>query len=213
MKHKRTTLYLCRHGEVEQAYLSRSYGHLDVALSPKGVEQSEALRDALGSVPLKAVYASDLRRASYAAELLAARHGLTPILTREFREIGMGDWEGKAVADLNHNYPDLVASFFAEPLDFVFPAGEAFKEFVTRITRAVASILEAHEGDVALITHAAVCRAILGRALQAPPKTWLRIHQDFGCINVVEWSGELPAIRLINYRGCINPFPDAADMP
>ena len=88
-------IYLVRHGAVETSGDDRRYlGHLDVPLSPAGRRQAQALRERLQQVPLAAIYCSDLRRSVETAAIIAAPHGLTPGARREFREIGLGAWEG-----------------------------------------------------------------------------------------------------------------------
>jgi alpha-ribazole phosphatase len=207
MEHTRTVLYLCRHGEVASPHLSTSYGHLDVPLSERGVQQSKTLRSALSRLPLEAVYSSDLERAAYAAELVAAERGLTPVFLPELREIGMGKWEGRQIADINQDFRELVAEFFADPLLFKFPEGESFSEFIDRVDQALTKILNSHNGDVALIAHAGVCRAIIGRVLDVPAANWLRISQDFGCVSVIEWLDGLPSVKLMNYSPSIDGTP------
>lgn len=207
MESRKTVLYLCRHGEVADQYLPTSYGHLNVPLSERGIAQSRTLGRTLSAFPLDAVYCSDLDRAVFAAELVAAECELAPILQPSLREIGMGDWEGRKVADLNAEFRELVASFFADPVGFQFPSGESFSEFTDRVDQALAQILSSHYGHVAIIAHAGVCRAIIGRALGIPAANWLRLTQDFGCVNILEWYNGYPAVKLINYVPHEEPSP------
>jgi alpha-ribazole phosphatase len=207
MAHQKTVLYLCRHGEVASPHLSTSYGHLDVPLSERGIEQSRMLRSTLSRLPLEAVYSSDLGRAAYAAELVAAERGLAPVLQPELREIGMGKWEGRQIADINQDFRELVAEFFSDPLRFQFPGGESFSAFIDRVGHALAKILKSHDGNVVLVAHAGVCRAIIGRVLDVPAGNWLRISQDFGCVNVIEWLDGLPSVKLMNYSPSIQGPP------
>ncbi len=50
---QRLRLYLIRHGEVEGADTGKLFGHTDVALSPRGLEQSRRLADRLAERQLK----------------------------------------------------------------------------------------------------------------------------------------------------------------
>jgi hypothetical protein len=49
--HKHLRLYLLRHGDIEQEANPAYYGHTDVNLSSRGVEQSHWLSDRLASSP------------------------------------------------------------------------------------------------------------------------------------------------------------------
>ncbi|HEY6328087.1 MAG TPA: histidine phosphatase family protein [Blastocatellia bacterium] len=199
MQPRRTALYLFRHGEVDERYRPCTYGHLDISLSERGIRQSEAIQDVLARIPLEAVYSSDLERAAYAARLVCESLGVAPINLPDFREIGMGDWEGRIIAELSREYEEKFASFYAEPLEFCFPGGESCREFIARVDGGLSRILSSHEGNMALIAHSGVCRAILGAVLEIPPTNWLRITQDFGCMNIIEWYDGQPVVKLMNY--------------
>jgi broad specificity phosphatase PhoE len=207
MDNKRTVLYLCRHGEVADEHRSSGYGHLDIPLSGRGVEQSKILADSLVRVPLDAVYSSDLVRAAYAAELIAAGRDLAPTFTPEFREIGMGDWEGQKVKELSQAFPELVSVLVTDPWQFRFPGGESFQEFGARVNTALTDILNSDLRVVALVGHAGVCRLILGSVLGVPASNWLRISQDFGCVNIIEWVNGLPVVKLMNQLPAAKRLP------
>ena len=89
-----TTVCLVRHGSVVGAETRRFIGHLDVALSPLGVAQVDALSRRLKAVAFDAIYCSDLERTRHSAEFLAAPHALTPFRDPALREFAMGDWDG-----------------------------------------------------------------------------------------------------------------------
>ena len=115
---------------------------------------------------------------------------------QDFREIGMGEWEGRVIAELSREYEEKFASFYKEPLEFRFPGGESCREFIARVDEGLSALLSNHEGSVALIAHSGVCRAILGAVLNIPPTHWLRIAQDFGCMNVIEWYDGQPMVKV-----------------
>jgi broad specificity phosphatase PhoE len=52
--------------------------------------------------------------------------------------------------------------------------------------------------NVALVTHAGVCRTIIGTALGMPLRYWLRLGQDYGCVNVIDWYDRVPTVRRVN---------------
>ena len=53
-------------------------------------------------------------------------------------------------------------------------------------------------GDIALVAHGGVCRAIIGSALEMPMKNWLRLAQGYGCVNVIEWYVSNPFLVSLN---------------
>ncbi len=192
-------LYLIRHGEVEGAADARLIGRTDAPLSQRGAEQSLALAQSLAGERLSAVYSSDLQRARTTAQTIAKQNSLTVTENPEWREIDMGHWEGLTMKRVHDENPELVAQLFADPASFQYPGGESFATFTTRIQNALDDLLSTHPNDrVALVTHGGVCRVIIGTVLGVPPSNWLRLAQDYGCLNVIEWYDGNPMLRLLN---------------
>lgn len=197
----RLRLYLIRHGEVVGAESGKLLGRTDTPLSERGLQQAHELAEALSTAQLSAVYCSDLQRASTTAEMIANRSNLRVQENPAWREIVMGEWEGKTVAALHDAAPRLVGQLFEDSALFEYPEGESFANFTSRIQGALDKLLMAHgSGNVALIAHGGVCRAIIGGALGMPAKNWMRLAQDYGCVNVIDWYDVNPMLRLLNFR-------------
>jgi alpha-ribazole phosphatase len=196
---QRLRLYLIRHGEVEGAADGKLLGRTDVPLSKRGLEQSHALAEALSEAQLSAVYSSDLLRATMTAEMIAKRGNLKVQESSAWREIDMGEWEGQTVAALYYAVPRLVEQLFSEPASFKYPGGESFAAFTARVQGALEQLLTTHDsGDVALIAHGGVGRAIIGNALGMPAKYWLRLEQAYCSLNVIDWYDHIPTLQLLN---------------
>jgi broad specificity phosphatase PhoE len=61
-------------------------------------------------------------------------------------------------------------------------------------------LLQRHpRGEIALVAHGGVCRAIIGEVLGVPIRNWLRIAQRHGCLNVLTWYESQPMVELLNY--------------
>jgi alpha-ribazole phosphatase len=192
-------LYLIRHGEVERSCLGRVLGWTDTRLSEAGIEQAQRLRESFLGVKLSAVYSSDLQRARVMAETIAEPHSLEVRATASWREINMGEWEECTIASLHDQAPEMVKQLFEDPISFQYPGGESFKDFVSRIKRTLDQLLSFHhDGAIVLVTHGGVCRTVIGEALGIPMKNWLRLSQNYGCLNVIDWYERAPVVRLIN---------------
>ena len=204
-------LYLIRHGEVEGATAGRLLGRTDTPLSERGREQSRQLAEFLSTERLSSVYCSDLRRARTMADIIAKRSNLEVQESSAWREIDMGEWEGRTFAALHDEAPRLVAQLFNDPVSFVYPHGESFGVFIARVRGALDQLLTTHDSsNIALITHGGVCRVILGDALGIPARNWLRLAQDCGCVNVVDWYDGNPTVKLLN--GLITHGNSEADL-
>jgi len=196
---ERLRLYLIRHGEVEGAESGKLLGRTDTQLSARGLEQARQLAEELSSGGLSAVHSSDLQRARMMAEIIAKRSHLKVQESSAWREIDMGAWEGQTVAALYDDAPQLVGELFDDPASFNYPEGESFAIFTARVQSALDQLLLTYEsGNVALIAHGGVCRAIISSALGIPMKNWLRLAQDYGCLNVIDWYDHNPTVRLLN---------------
>ncbi len=197
----RLRLYLIRHGEVEGAAVGTLLGRTDKPLSDRGISQARQLAEDLSQAEIVSVYSSDLQRAKATAEIIAKPANLKVEENSAWREIDMGEWEGRTIAALHQEAEALIERLFADPASFKYPGGESFSDFITRVQAALDQLLQAHEnGDVALVAHGGVCRAIIGSALGMPMANWLRLAQDYGCVNVIEWYGGSPFVVLVN--GC-----------
>jgi alpha-ribazole phosphatase len=197
----RLRLYLIRHGEIESAAMGKLIGRTDVALSERGIEQSRRLAEKLSPVRLDAIYSSDLRRACQTAEIIAERNQVRARPSAAWREIDMGLWEGRTLSSLDDEAPEQVSSLFNDPASFEYPCGESFADFTTRVRGALGQLSLSHShGEIALVAHGGVCRAIIGGVLEIPVRAWLRIAQGYGCLNIITWYESHPLLELLNFE-------------
>jgi len=193
-------LHLIRHGEVEGITEGQLIGRTDRPLSARGISQAHQLAEALTLARLAAVYSSDLQRARVTAEIIGKQRELTVHESSAWREVDMGDWEGLTVAALYEETPELIEQVFSDPASFQYPGGESFADFTVRVQAALDQLLATHEsGDVALVAHGGICRAIIGSVLGIPMGNWLRLAQHHGCLNIIEWYRGNPIVSLMNW--------------
>ena len=93
-----TDICLVRHGESRAAIEGKLFplldGQGDPELSKEGRAQAIAVAEKLASLPIDAVYVTNLRRTLETAAPLCDRLGLDPIEEPDLREVHLGDWEG-----------------------------------------------------------------------------------------------------------------------
>lgn len=157
-------LYLVRHGETDYNREQRVQGHGPVPLNAEGIDQITRLaRRLAGETKLDHIYASDLKRTSMSAEIVA-QHTRAPITYDPlFRERDPGDLSGKSY--------DEARAFFAE-VPYIPPNGEGVDTFLDRVRRATDRLIAA-EGErsrhIALVTHGMFCRGFVNIALGRDP--------------------------------------------
>ena len=166
-------LWLARHGETDENAEGRILGRRDPPLGPAGIAQAKALADRLRAVGLAAIWSSPLERARRTAELVGAELGLDPVVLDALIESDRGDWEGRLVADLARENPELHAGFLAGDPSFRFPGGESLAEQRLR-TRAALATVATGPLPAVVIAHAGTIRAALADSgAPVPPESAL----------------------------------------
>ena len=108
-------LLLARHGQSVSNAVRRFQGAQDVALSPLGVRQAEALGLAVGRRPIAHVYASPLERARHTAQIALAGLDLPLTVVDDLRELSLGEWEGCTVEEIRAQPGDPYAQWVRDP--------------------------------------------------------------------------------------------------
>lgn len=194
-----TRLYLVRHGQVADGHTHRYHGNNDIALSSEGEQQLDRLARQLQSVPLAAVYTSNLKRSRDGAARLCEGRGLEPQPLPEFREIHFGIWEGLTFGEIAEQYPEELASRLQDLANFRIPGGESLLDVRERTIPRLRELVAAHPGQsLALVAHAGVNRIILCEALSLPLEHLFRLDQNYGCLNIIDYFPDFTVVRLIN---------------
>ena len=196
-------LVVIRHAEPEEGAHGLCYGTLDVGLSDEGRAHAARLAEALGALAYDAVYTSPRLRTSETAAPLARARELAPIVDDDLREIDFGELEGRRYDEIAETQPELYERWMAAPTTVQFPGGESFADVRRRALRALDRIRAAHECAV-VVTHGGVVRAGLAEWLAMPSEAIFRLDQSYCGVNVVEWLGEVPVVRLVNGGGALS---------
>jgi broad specificity phosphatase PhoE len=187
-----TTILLARHGESDWNAARRWQGHADRPLTERGRAQALALAERLRSVPLEAVYASDLRRARQTAEAVAERQGLEVTVLPELREVDVGTWSGLTRTEAEARFPDG----FRRWLDGGpgWEDGETYEDMSKRVERAVQRIAaERPDERVLVVAHGGPIRAVHALALGLDVHAYRRLRP-------VEPNARLSAVCLEDGR-------------
>jgi alpha-ribazole phosphatase/probable phosphoglycerate mutase len=195
-----TRLYLLRHGQVKGFESFPIYGHTDVELTETGVMQMEHAARRLELCPISAVYCSDLKRASRGAELIACRHDAPVRVEKDLREMYFGAWEGLTLSHIREHYPEDLLKRQEDLINYEAPGGgESLKAFSLRIKRRIEVILQENEGEeIAMVAHGGTNRVILALAMGLGMKEIFKLHQDYGCLNIIDYYPESALVRLVN---------------
>lgn len=147
-----------RHGESVANAEGWLAGHVDAALTERGVAQATALADELRGEVIDVAYASDLHRAKETARLSL---GERPFLQHPgLRERYLGGWERARKADLLADGRwDALLSWTDGP-----PNGESQRMVAIRMLGVLDELDLAHpdEATIAVFSHGTALRTVVG---------------------------------------------------
>ena len=194
-----TRFHLLRHASYDllgRVLAGRSGGH---SLNAEGRAEAEALADALAGQPIVAIASSPLERARETAAPIAERHGLAIAIDPDLNEIDFGDWTGLAFEALHADgtWRRFNAFRSATPI----PGGETMLAAQARALAAVLRLRSAYPtGEVAVVSHGDVIKAVLAHFLATPLDLMRRIEISPASRSVLVLEGADARIEGINLR-------------
>jgi broad specificity phosphatase PhoE len=184
------TILLVRHGETA-GNAARILQRADVPLNECGIGQAEQLAQRLLDHGFAHIVCSDLLRARMTAAPLAARSGIEIEESSLLQERNFGDLRGTP-------YVELTEDPFRP--DFVPPNGEDWPTFHARVAAAFDFVVSRRcsvNGNLVVITHGLVCRALVGR--HALLSEGVAVPQLFNNTSVTVLHEKAPhAVSLLN---------------
>jgi alpha-ribazole phosphatase len=197
-------IYLVRHGQTAWNHSGRIQGHSDVPLDAVGLQQAARAAEWLVQHVRspRALYSSDLKRASQTAEIIATRLNVPLHLTPALRERHWGAWEGLTREEVIERYPHHHFTYLYDPLAGTPPEGEPMTAFWDRV-QAFAQQLYAHysEGELIVVGHGGSLRIMLCDALAGDIQTYRRIRLDNAAVSLIERVDDRILVALLNYTG------------
>ncbi len=161
-----TIVYLVRHGECDFNRDALFRGTVDVPLNEHGRIQAEAIGRALSRRSIEAVYSSPLARAVDTAHAVALHYGLEVQVDEAFRNIHLGDWQGKRKRDLARTDSEDWRLWTGDPDSFIPPHGESIGEVQERAWNGLLKLVRQHgSSTIAVVSHRSVIKTLLGAIL------------------------------------------------
>ena len=144
--------YMIRHGESTANVEQYASGHVDVALTEKGIAQAYAAQKIVDGLDVKPsiIIHSHLQRARNTARILNEHLGLEMVEDPTIAEQHFGDWEGQ--------HWDRTRQPIRDGIDP--PNGESHAAFHERVRDAVTRFVNTYPGPVMIVCHGGVFRAL-----------------------------------------------------
>lgn len=161
-------IVLVRHPEIEDPERQQALGQRDAVLSRRGRQQTIEVLRSISSLTVDRVLSSPAKHCVETAEAISRDRGLTAEVRPELRGQCLGDWEGKAWAQLSDEHPTLVRDFFRDYGKFAPPGagGETLSDAVDRLLGYWAEIVDDLEAKtVLMIADAPMLGAFASRLL------------------------------------------------
>lgn len=200
-----TQLYFIRHGEVEEKYHKVFGGsRIDMALSPLGLKQADAVAAWLTDTKLDKIYASPMQRVRQTLAPTASQRGMEPEFMPGLREMDFGDWTG-------HRWDQVQSIFGVSAFDWLeiieansIPSGETIDSLKSRVQECLLRIVNAHPHQkVAVFCHGGIIRVMIALLLDMPLSRMAHFNIEYGSISVVELQPEKKhavEIELLNFQ-------------
>ena len=157
------TLWVVRHGESTWNIAGLAQGHNDEAqLTERGQRQATEAAAQFGYRPVRAIYASDLRRARQTADAFAVVLGLPVHPDKRLRERSLGVLEGTEHTAIGPSDTGLADGLVIDP-DARPPGGESVRDLYRRAADFcddLAASLPVGTGDVLVIAHGGTLRVL-----------------------------------------------------
>lgn len=167
-------VHLIRHGQAYNTHRAPGDPYpANPTLTPIGVEQAERVAERMAALPLDRLVSSPMLRTVETAAIIARKTGhRVEVWTRAYeyrRQAGYLAWGAK---QMSARYPDVQMPEDFWPEDWQY-GEEALEAAIARADALIAWIRDhAHEGRIAqmaIVTHGAYTRLVLGRLLGVDP--------------------------------------------
>jgi len=194
-----TLVLFVRHGKTPTTGTTLPGRAKGLHLSDEGTGQAEAVAARLAELPkVDAVYASPLERTRETAAPIGKALGHKVQAEKGLLECDFGEWTGRKLKDLM-KLPEW-RTVQRYPSGFRFPGGESFAEMQTRITGAVARLVERHRGGVVVaVSHADPIKAAVADALGTHLDLFQRIVVSPCSVTAVAYGSGGPAVLTVNH--------------
>lgn len=159
----RKDFYVFRHGETELNQQKRWQGSgMDYDLNENGVKQAQGLIEKLKDKGLEKIYSSPLKRAKHTAEVVAQVLNIPVEVRNDLRECFYGVAEGKLIADLQKEVPEIVNNWNnPNYFNIKFEDGESKKEALDRVLAELVKITSEDFNVAGVAIHGGTMGAML----------------------------------------------------
>ena len=182
-------IVLLRHGQTEWSLSGQHTGATDIPLTADGEQQARDARARMPTTDFAHVLVSPRQRARRTAELAGIADDAT--VTDDLVEWDYGDYEGRTTDEIHESAPGWYL------WEDGCPGGESPAEVEERVDRLIERVCDL-DGDVALVAHGHVLRAVGARWLRSPIELGGRLKLGTAAVCVLTTEHDRRAIEFWN---------------
>ncbi|MCB2227685.1 MAG: histidine phosphatase family protein [Desulfarculaceae bacterium] len=190
-------IYLLRHGEITQSKPRRMVGQADLPLTELGRAQAGWWRGELAGHQFREIVCSDLSRCVGTAEIVA--NGRPVRQDPAWREVSLGEWTGLSHEEIEARFPGEWEQRGANLAQHRTQGGESFAEVAARALPALEALAQG-EGDVLVVSHSGVMRALVCAVLGIPLGRLLSLEIGYGGLCLLERHPTRWVLHGLNLR-------------
>ena len=192
------TVYLLRHGDSRIDSVRRFIGQSESSLNEAGRLQAEWWNQELAGIPFSGFYCSALQRSIETARIIAQPQYASVTIQPGLNEIDLGSWDGMPISEVKRRFPLEYHQRGADLAGYRPPSGESFADLSARVVPTFEKIIQHSGGNLLIVGHAGVNRVILCHLLGMPLANIFHLGQEYGCLNILEYSRISVVIRRLN---------------
>jgi len=183
---------ILRHGALQGGVKYR--GHVEGVLTQEGRQQMDAVWEQLKE-EVDVVVASPLQRCALPAQAWASEQGIPCLLDERIKEMYYGAWEDKTHAEIESEFPGMLAAWRQDPTGMQPPGGgespETLRHRVADFWQDMKQqyahqhlLVVGHSGSLRmLVTHIEQRPIAHTRAIHMPYASWKRLVVDGGAVD------------------------------
>lgn len=184
-------IFLIRHCEPQLPKdVSICLCNKDIPLSIDGIAEAERLKECFSTICLNSIYSSPLVRARNTAEIISDKKTNVKI-KKGFSEFNIGKWDGMSFAKIKEKYPLEYKERGEDLENYIVEGGESMAACQERAIKELNNTLCESTGDILIVAHAGVNRAIISKILGIGIKDSFTFRNKYGSINILTFSGKI----------------------
>jgi broad specificity phosphatase PhoE len=201
-----TTIILIRHGDTDWNVEEIFRGRADIELNETGIKQAQLLAKYLEGVPIKAIYASPLKRALKTAEIIAGPHKIDVTPSHELIDFDYGEWQGLSHDTVRQEYKGLYDEWLKNPHLVRMPKGESLDDVRKRAISLVNQVNAKYEGTIALVSHRVILKVIICALLGLDNSHFWNIKLDTCGITIFTYQDKSFILEKHNDASFLKPI-------